>query len=208
MILDLAAAYALAQQCAPGVAAETLLAVVHTESAFDTLAIGVNVGPRLGVRPRTPADAAREARRRLKAGGDVDLGLGQINSRNLAWLGLSVDDAFDPCRNLAGAAKVLAFGYRASVQAHATPQAALRDALSRYNTGDPVRGHRNGYVARVEASARTIFPALGESPSTVAPMASPDPIGPNVSARPTPYPAIIFTAPAASSSQFMFGAHP
>jgi type IV secretion system protein VirB1 len=80
----------------------------------------------------------------------VDLGLMQINSANLAPLGLSIADAFDPCRSMRAGAQVLQTDYRA----------AIRDTLSRYNTGDPVTGIENGYVARVEASARTIVPSI------------------------------------------------
>ena len=38
--------------------------------------------------------------------------MAQINSDNLDWLGLSVEAAFDPCRNLAAAGVVLRAGYR------------------------------------------------------------------------------------------------
>ena len=144
---------ALALQCAPHAAAETLVAIAYTESRFDPLAIGVNAGPRLKQRPRDAAGAAREARRLMAAGFSIDLGLSQINSANLDWLGLTIEDAFDPCRNLAAAATVLNAGYRARSNRPQDRQAALRMALSRYNTGHPERGVRNGYVARVEAAA-------------------------------------------------------
>lgn len=42
MILDVASLLALAGSCAPSVAPETLISIVHTESRFNTLAIGVN----------------------------------------------------------------------------------------------------------------------------------------------------------------------
>ncbi|MDQ7813602.1 transglycosylase SLT domain-containing protein, partial [Brevundimonas sp.] len=96
-------------------------------------------------------DAARIARGLLARGANLDLGLAQINSANLAWLGLSVEAAFDPCRNLSAAGVVLRAGYRPARDGDR--QAALRVALSRYNTGHPERGVRNGYVARVERAA-------------------------------------------------------
>lgn len=46
----------------------------------------------------------------ISAGRRVDLGLAQINSKNLGWLGLSVEAAFDSCQNLAAAARVLQAG--------------------------------------------------------------------------------------------------
>jgi type IV secretion system protein VirB1 len=69
---------------------------------------------------------------------------------------------------------VLAAGYdRASPQPGAA-QAALRTALSYYNTGDAQRGFRNGYVTKVTAAAGRIVPAL--QPNTAQrPTAEPEP---------------------------------
>ena len=158
MSLDPAAVLALALRCAPGVAAETLLAVAQAESGLNPNAIGVNHAaaqsrpPQPRPAPSRP-EAVAVARRLLAAGGNLDLGLAQINSANLARLGLTLEDAFDPCRNLAAAGQVLTEDYGAARATTAAPQAALRAALSLYNTGDPVRGFRNGYVARVVAAA-------------------------------------------------------
>lgn len=159
MVLEFATALALAQQCAPTVAPETLLSVVQVESSFNPLAINVNgaADPRPA---RSKKEAVRVASALIARGHSVDLGLAQINSKNLGWLGLSVADAFDPCRNLAAAAKVLENGYVSAVRV-APQQQALRMAFSSYNTGDHNRGFRNGYVAKVEAAASRVVPALG-----------------------------------------------
>lgn len=167
-MLDLASILILAQACAPQSAPETLAAVAWAESRFDPLAIGVNRGPRPARRARDAADAARIARSLLDRGANLDLGLGQINSDNLEWLGLSLEAAFDPCRNLAAADRVLRAGYRP--RADETPQQSLRVALSRYNTGHPERGFRNGYVARVEAAAGTL--GLAQRPR-ISPLQAP-----------------------------------
>lgn len=195
MILDLAATYALAQQCAPGVAAETLLSVVHTESAFDTLAIGVNRGPTAWARPRTPQAAARIARRLIADGANLDLGLAQINTANLARLRLSVEDAFDPCRNLAAAGELLAANYHAVRGGAANDQAALRTALSLYNTGRTDRGFRNGYVAKVEAAARSLVPKPKAPTAGDTRLASHD-----VFVRANGSPILVFAADAPSTS--------
>ena len=159
-MLDLAAVILLATQCAPAVAAETIISIVDVESRFDPLAIGVNSGPRLPGRPTNADEAARVARRLIKAGGSVDLGIAQINSGNLGWLGLSIEDAFEPCANLKAAARILTENFRTAAKTEADPQEALRAALSLYNTGHPRRGVQNGYVARVESSARRLLPAI------------------------------------------------
>jgi len=180
-MLDLAFVLALSQSCAPSVAPQTLAAIAHVESRFDPLAIGVN---RNGVRPtraRNATEAATTARRLLSRGANLDLGLAQINSDNLGWLGLSVEDTFDPCLNLRAAATVLRAGYRPSGETAAHHQSALRVALSRYNTGDAQRGFRNGYVARVEQAAVALNLAEPLSATAVEPSDArlPEPPTPN-----------------------------
>ncbi|MBX9594001.1 MAG: lytic transglycosylase domain-containing protein, partial [Roseomonas sp.] len=130
MILELAAFLELAAACAPGIAPETLAAIARVESGLDPLFIGINERGATPVRSTTPVEAAARATTLIAAGKSVDLGLMQINSRNLGWLGLAVQDAFDPCRSLAAGARVLT-------------------SFSAYNTGSPSRGLANGYVARV-----------------------------------------------------------
>jgi type IV secretion system protein VirB1 len=39
------------------------------------------------------------------------MGLGQVNSNNMRKTNLSVEDAFDPCKNIAAAAKILQSNY-------------------------------------------------------------------------------------------------
>jgi type IV secretion system protein VirB1 len=148
----------LAAACAPAVAPRTLTAVVEVESRFEPLAIGVN-----GRQPRqllfsVKADAVARAERLIAQGGSVDLGLAQINSKNLAGLGLSVTDAFDPCRNLEAGARLLATNYGQAARSAGDEQAALRTALSLYNTGRSDRGFQNGYVAKVAIAARRLAP--------------------------------------------------
>ena len=206
-MLDLAALLALSAQCAPAVAPATLVSVADVESRFDPLAIGVNSGPR-PIRPaRDAGDAASIARSLIKAGRSVDLGIGQINSANLAWLGLSIEEAFEPCANLKAAADILVANYRAATKIDADPQNALRTALSLYNTGDARRGVHNGYVARVEASARRLLPAIESllRPSAALEARPSAPSGFTESAdldvfRRQPSPALVFARPATDPS--------
>ncbi len=153
MSLSTATIVGLALQCAPNIAPQTVLAIVRTESRGDPLALNVNGARQPGTQP-TVADAIATAERHVAAGYSVDLGLGQINSRNMVRLGLTWETVFDPCANIAALGRVLSENYRAvSVGRH--PQTALRLALSMYNTGSRSRGFRNGYVAKVISNAGT-----------------------------------------------------
>lgn len=150
----------LAATCAPSVAPQTLLSIAKAESGFDPLAIGVNRPKPVRLHPRTKEEAVAAAARLIASGANLDLGVSQINSRNLAQLGLTIADAFDPCRNLAASAKVIAASYDRASAVPGGEQAALHTALSYYNTGDARRGYRNGYVARVLVAAGQVVPAL------------------------------------------------
>jgi len=143
-----------------------MLSVVQVESSFDPLAIGVNGANRTTLSPTSVADAVATASSLIAAGRNIDLGIAQINSRNLGWLGLSVADAFDPCRNLGAAARILEKGYVPGEAERIGVQPALRAALSRYNSGNPTRGVENGYVARVTGAAAAIVPAIEVAGST------------------------------------------
>lgn len=152
---------ALAQQCAPGVHIKTLSAVVRHESSVNPYAIGLNSKEsKLPRQPRNKAEAVATGEW-LKANGyNFDGGFGQVNVRNLDWLGMSVADLFDPCKNLAGAARVLTDCYTRAAKRFPGEQPALQAALSCYNTGNFTRGFSNGYVSLVAANATLDVPAL------------------------------------------------
>lgn len=152
MTLPAAVIMGLAAQCAPSVAPATIAAIVQTESQGFELAIGVNGLARQPAPAASVAQAAQTARYYVGKGYSVDLGLGQINSRNMKALGLTWDNVFDPCTNIAAAGAVLSGNYR-SVRGGLHPQRALRIALSMYNTGSQSRGFSNGYVGKVVGNA-------------------------------------------------------
>lgn len=158
---------ALAQECAPWVAHETMAAIVKTESAFRPLAIGVNGGVKLTRQPENKAEAVVTAKWLIANGYNIDMGLGQVNSANLGKTGLTVEDAFDPCKNLAAAATILHWNYQAASRKVGGEQAALHAALSAYNTGSFTRGFSNGYVQKVVNNA---------GPTPAAPVVAPIPI--------------------------------
>lgn len=152
MTLPAAVVMGLAAQCAPNVAPATIAAIVQTESRGNKLAIGVNgLGSKVA-QPTSVAQAIEVARFYVAKGYSVDLGLGQINSRNMKALGLTWDTVFEPCTNIAAAGAVISGNYH-TVRAGLHPQRALRIALSMYNTGSQSRGFNNGYVGRVVGNA-------------------------------------------------------
>jgi len=200
MTYTAAAIFTLASQCAPSVAPETVLAIVRTESHEHPFALGVNGGRQ--PTPRTNAvDAAATARRYIAAGYSVDLGLGQINSRNMRALGLTWETVFDPCTNIAALGQLLTHSYNAAKPGR-DPQSALRVAFSLYNSGSTSRGFRNGYVAKVVGNAGVADALTGYEGATPVSETSPRgeareiiaaentaPQPPILPARPAPPPA-------------------
>ena len=165
-----AALLALASQCASSVAPQTVVAIVKTESHGFPFALNVNGGSQPPAQ-NNAADAAATAQRYILAGYSVDLGLGQINSRNMRRLSLTWRTVFDPCTNIAALGKILTENYTA-VEEGRHPQTALRLAISLYNTGSTSRGFRNGYVAKVVGNAGVLddetanFLASASSPAS------------------------------------------
>ena len=140
---------ALIHQCAPAVAPTVVEAIMRTESGFDPLALHINGGVRLRSPPRTASQAAAWSQWLIGRGYSVDMGLMQINSGNLASLGLTPADAFDSCQNIRAGAAILSRQYKLAVRAHGGGTGTLLRAISAYNTGTFTGGFRNGYVGKV-----------------------------------------------------------
>jgi type IV secretion system protein VirB1 len=155
--LTTAAVLSLVMQCSPGLDPKLLTGIAQQESGYDPLALHINKMPAgwLQPHPQSIADAAQIAVRFISAGYSVDLGLTQVNSNNLGLLGLGLAQAFDPCRNIAAAGKLIAL-------------------MSRYNTGDPAAGVRNGYAPAVVARVHALKVA-DTIPAAAPPPAPPDP---------------------------------
>jgi len=166
---------ALAIHCAPEDAPETLAAVAGAESGFNTLAIHDNT-TRQNETALDARGAVAIATALIAAGHSVDLGLMQIDSANLARLGLTVATAFDACSSVRAAGALLAQDYEANGQ---RPQAALLAALSRYNTGTAWQGFQNGYVSHVIRSAKQVVPEIDPSDSVSPSQSPPRPGAPN-----------------------------
>src|SRR5579859_5588856 len=140
------------------VAVETGAAVARAESGFNTLAIHDNTTNHTYA-PADLAQAVALATALRSTGDSLDLGLMQIDSANLARVGLTTAGTFDPCQNTAAGAQILVDDYLVG-DPRGDMQVRLRQALSRYNTGNNVAGFTNGYVERVQAAADQIVPAI------------------------------------------------
>ena len=160
---------ALASECAPWVAPQTLEAIVKTESHFKPLAIGVNGGARLQRQPENREEAVVTAQWLLDNGYNIDLGLGQVNSANLSKTGLTIEDAFDPCKNLAAAGTIFGWNYQDASRLYPGDQ-ALYAALSAYNTGSFSDGITNGYVQKVLNNMSTPAAAKAQTAPAVEPI--------------------------------------
>ena len=113
--------------CAPDVHPVTAAAIVQQESGGNPWAIYDNTGKQ-SYRPKSASEAAEIAQRLVSQGHSIDIGLAQINSRNLPRLKLTVEQVLDPCMNLQASQTILKEGYRRS-------GGSLTGALSAYNTG-------------------------------------------------------------------------
>ena len=141
---------AVAELCAPGVALDTLRSIASVESSFNPFAIGV-VGARLQRQPRDLPEALATARMLDDQGYDYSLGLVQVNQKNFAKYGLTLESAFEPCANLRVGSLILEDCYnRAGVG-----DRRMGDALSCYYSGNFTTGYRLGYVAKVQAAGGT-----------------------------------------------------
>ena len=162
--LSVSAALSIATACAPAVDPHMVLAIGQHESGLDPLTIhDNNTGKSLH-----GGGVLATAQQLIAVGHSLDLGLMQINDRNLKILDLTLADAFDPCKSVAAAARLLAL-------------------FSRYATGSPTRGIASGYashvVALMEGAKKGVSVAPPLAPSTQATAcARPDPDGWHISA--------------------------
>lgn len=137
--------------CALNVSPVTMGKIIDVESGGIELALHVNKLSGQQPKPATKEEAAAVIRKFVAAGFSVDIGYSQINSANLSRLGYTVEDALDPCKNIAGGAVILHGFYTRAVQQYGEGQTALKAALRAYNTGSFYRG--DAYLARYYINA-------------------------------------------------------
>lgn len=163
---------ALGRQCVPEAPLSTLNAIVRIESGGNQNAMQIDFPKSLLKRWHLPAGTlvlkrqpanAQEALAWLRYfesyGIYVDLGLMQVSSYEAKRRKVDPESLLDPCSNLKSGWQILEDAYRIETSTYGPGQTALQHALSRYNTGDTVRGFDNGYVQRILA-------ALGRLPNS------------------------------------------
>ena len=143
----------LLQQCAPNVAPITMIAIIKTESKYNPWAIGLNKGKKLRYQPHSLEQAEAWVTYLEKNGYDFDIGLGQVNIRNVHKYGYNATQLLTPCLNLKVASDILQKNYKKAFYKTNHPRDALMMAISAYNTGNYHAGFSNGYVDRVVNNA-------------------------------------------------------
>jgi len=153
-ILSIVSALAPSRQCAPGVAPDTIVSIAKAESRLHARAVHDNTS---GTRhaPDTPGAALATDVIGAPHHHNVDLGVTQVNSANLAAVGPSIVDAFDAGSSMRACSGIL------SQACHR----ALRAAVSTCNAGDPIRGITRGYVAGEEAVATAVPSIVAFAPA-------------------------------------------
>lgn len=163
---------ALIERCAPNVHVSTMGSIVSAESGGNPVAlldndrIGKPLSQRVlrSFRPQSMEEALLLARQLIADGHSVDIGLGQVNSRNMKVLGMTVEELLDPCKNLKASEAVLLGFYEQAARSVGGGPKALEMALSAYNTGNFRAGITNGYVSRVRKAHAKGIPALRIAP--------------------------------------------
>jgi len=150
---------ALAAQCAPTVAPQTMAAIVSVESSFNPYAIGV-VNGHLTRQPKNLDEAVATANALESQGWNYSVGITQVNRVNIPK-DVTLAQVFDACTNLKIGSKILEKCFtRASSQMN-NPEQALQAAFSCYYSGNftvgfmPDSPGKPSYVQKVLASADT-----------------------------------------------------
>lgn len=114
-------------QCAPEVHHTTMSAIIKQESGGNPYALNDNTNKK-SYKPKSFSEALEIAKRLIATGASVDIGLAQINSKNLPGLKLTVAEVLEPCNNIKASQTILKEGWARS-------GGDLKRTLSAYNTG-------------------------------------------------------------------------
>lgn len=173
--------HALMARCVPEVHPTTMAAIVRVESTGNMFVLSDDGPGNLplserrayfrSIYPSSLEEAAQITKGLIAQGHWVGIGLTQLSNRHLKRMGLSVEQALDPCTNLKGGGQVLMEYYTSAQKRFGNTQEALHAAISAYNSGNFESGIANGYVAKVIKAAGFAVPEL--KAGTIARSSSP-----------------------------------
>ena len=146
---------AMINECTTFTDTQTIESIIYIESKGDPYVIHDNTTGR-SYRLSSYSMAVSIAHSALKKGHNIDLGLMQINSRNLPALDLTVDEVLDPCTNIEAGGTILNNAYLRAIKMFGAGHKAILQAVSAYNTGSLRRGFNNGYVTLVMAKLHVL----------------------------------------------------
>jgi type IV secretion system protein VirB1 len=137
-------------QCVSPSHRTVMMAIVKVESGGKPLVIGLNKGYRLQTQPQNESQAKAWVDYLEKNNYNFDVGIGQVNIKNIHRYGYKASDFLDPCLNLKVASDIFDKSHQYAL-ARDNSQNALQKAISAYNTGNFSSGFANGYVAKVNS---------------------------------------------------------
>lgn len=140
-------------KCSIGVALSTMRAIIKTESRGNPFAIGINGRLYLKYQPKNYRQAYVWLEYLEKYHYNIDIGIAQINIKNVHKYGYKAVDMLDPCANIKLANIILLKSFKKLKQDNIPDNKALFMTISAYNTGSYQLGFQNGYVKRVLTNA-------------------------------------------------------
>ena len=170
----------LAQQCAPAVALDLLVALAAVESGLEPLAVGIG---QQGQRYEVPGRAIAAAVGAIDEGKTVSMGLLGLTGAQMAALGASLPDAFDACTNMRLAQAVVHGAQRDGDRASVSGDRAVLKAWYRpggrfasfevYAASVAVQRAQAGSLAKQEIRGATVSGVAKNGPVPTAPKEQP-----------------------------------
>lgn len=164
MILETAALISLLSTCQTSVDPITLQTIVNVESAKNPYAIAVVNGK--SIYPKSEMEAVNTIKELDKKGLNYSVGIMQVNQSNFKKYGLTLDSAFNSCKNIQAGAEIFKNCYfRAKNKfKNLDEQQLIRKASSCYYSGNFTRGYKKeksdnkSYVERINEKVPRIKP--------------------------------------------------
>lgn len=157
----------LINQCVMPQHQVVMTAIVKVESGGKPLVIGLNKGYRLQSQPKDETQAKAWVNYLEQNDYNFDVGISQVNIKNIHSYGYKAVDFLDPCLNLKIATDIFDKNHKAAL-ATSNSANALQRAISAYNTGNFNSGFKNGYVSKVSSNLNIKLATNGDIPPIVA----------------------------------------